>query len=100
MSLWRIQRYIVKNSVKLQYLNWQLGLQLKYRKIIISYIINIELQTVVFLCHHFIAIRIQQNVIIHFSVDYNYMIILTVSFNGSLTGVLVASLNTVILRYF
>ena len=48
--------YTIKNSIKLQYLNWQLGLQLNYRKITISYIINVELQTFVvmaLLYYHF-----------------------------------------------
>ena len=47
---------MLKNYVKLQYLNWQLGLQLHYLKITISYIINVELQTFVvmaLLCYHF-----------------------------------------------
>ena len=37
----------VTYTVKLQYLNWQLVLQLSYRKITISNIINVELQTFV-----------------------------------------------------
>ena len=39
------KKYILKIIGILQYLNWQLGLQLHYRKITISFIINVELQT-------------------------------------------------------
>ena len=48
--------YTIKNSIKLQFLNWQLGLQLNYCKITIFSIINVELQTFVgmtLLYYHF-----------------------------------------------
>ena len=51
------QHYTIKNTVKLQNLNWQLGLQLNYRKITIPIVINVELQTFVvttLLYYHFL----------------------------------------------